>query len=182
MCERALGLSQKNNLQVPENKQYFTPDKRVAMIFKNNRMKGSEISRFLTPHLSELGCYCWKCYKKSSCAGAPYTYACRVNLENTSYQTPTRQLPVLPYNEEMEMKEFGDDSAHCAVLLNQAARARDIEVEKVEEQEESARTLSEHLDTAEVPVRLTSAQDLEHDSRSLEQQMVLKLFASSQVI
>merc|ERR1712182_123294 len=45
------------NLQDPENKQFFTPDKKMAKVFGNERMRCFSMSKFLTPHLSaiELG-------------------------------------------------------------------------------------------------------------------------------
>ena len=43
-----------NGLQDPENKQYFFPDKKMAKIFGNDRMKGFSMSKFLTPHLSNI--------------------------------------------------------------------------------------------------------------------------------
>ena len=42
----------KNNLQDPENKQFFTPDKKMAKVFGTERMRCFAMTKFLTPHLS----------------------------------------------------------------------------------------------------------------------------------
>merc|ERR1712109_409523 len=44
----------KHNLQDPENKQYFTPDKKMAQIFGTEKIRGFGMAKFLTSHLSEL--------------------------------------------------------------------------------------------------------------------------------
>merc|ERR1712018_264956 len=44
----------KNSLQDPENKQYFTPDKKMAKIFGTEKIRGFGMAKFLTSHLSEL--------------------------------------------------------------------------------------------------------------------------------
>ena len=44
----------KHNLQDPENKQYFTPDKKMAKVFGEDKIKGFSMAKFLTPHLSDL--------------------------------------------------------------------------------------------------------------------------------
>merc|ERR1712113_1137501 len=44
----------KHNLQDPENKQYFTPDKKMAKIFGTEKIRGFGMAKFLTSHLSEL--------------------------------------------------------------------------------------------------------------------------------
>merc|ERR1712156_1292345 len=44
----------KNNLQDPENKQYFTPDKKMAKIFGTEKIRGFGMAKFLTSHLSEI--------------------------------------------------------------------------------------------------------------------------------
>ena len=44
----------KNNLQDPENKQYFTPDKKMAKVFGTDRMRCFAMTKFLTAHLSQL--------------------------------------------------------------------------------------------------------------------------------
>merc|ERR1712002_1404291 len=43
----------KNNLQDPENKQYFTPDKKMQPVFGEERMRAFAMSKFLKPHLSD---------------------------------------------------------------------------------------------------------------------------------
>merc|ERR1712012_1063253 len=48
----------KNNLQDPENKQYFTPDKKMAKIFGTDKIRGFGMAKFLASHLTELkNCY-----------------------------------------------------------------------------------------------------------------------------
>jgi upstream activation factor subunit UAF30 len=42
----------KNNLQDPENKQYFTPDKKLAKIFGTERIRAFGMAKFLSAHLS----------------------------------------------------------------------------------------------------------------------------------
>ena len=42
----------KNTLQDPENKQFFTPDKKMAKVFGTERMRCFSMTKFLTPHLS----------------------------------------------------------------------------------------------------------------------------------
>ena len=42
----------KNNLQDPENKQFFTPDARMSKIFGKDRMRAFVTSKFLSAHLS----------------------------------------------------------------------------------------------------------------------------------
>ena len=42
------------NLQDPENRQYFTPDKKMAKVFGEDKIKGFSMAKFLTPHLSDL--------------------------------------------------------------------------------------------------------------------------------
>merc|ERR1712088_461985 len=44
----------KNNLQDAENRQYFTPDKKMAKIFGTEKIRGFGMAKFLTSHLSEL--------------------------------------------------------------------------------------------------------------------------------
>merc|ERR1711996_166696 len=43
----------KNNLQDPENKQYFNPDKLMQPVFGEERMRAFAMSKFLKPHLSD---------------------------------------------------------------------------------------------------------------------------------
>merc|ERR1712012_1536628 len=42
----------KNNLQAPENKQFFTPDKKMAKVFGNDRIRAFGMAKFLSAHLS----------------------------------------------------------------------------------------------------------------------------------
>merc|ERR1712147_110226 len=44
----------KNNLQDPENKQFFNPDKKMAKIFGNDRIRAFSMAKFLSAHLSFL--------------------------------------------------------------------------------------------------------------------------------
>merc|ERR1712223_207808 len=44
----------KNNLQDPENKQYFTPDKKMAKIFGTEKIRGFGMAKFLGSHLKEI--------------------------------------------------------------------------------------------------------------------------------
>merc|ERR1712124_19789 len=41
----------KNNLQDPENKQFFTPDKKMAKVFGNDRIRAFGMAKFLSSHL-----------------------------------------------------------------------------------------------------------------------------------
>ncbi|XP_040582697.1 uncharacterized protein [Lepeophtheirus salmonis] len=43
----------KHNLQDPENKQYFTPDKKMAKIFGEDRIRAFGMAKFLKEHLSD---------------------------------------------------------------------------------------------------------------------------------
>ena len=38
----------------PENKQYFTPDKKMAKVFGADKIRGFGMAKFLSPHLSNL--------------------------------------------------------------------------------------------------------------------------------
>ena len=49
-----LAYLEKNNLQDPEAKQWFTPDKKVAKVLGNEKMKGFAMTKFINSHLSEL--------------------------------------------------------------------------------------------------------------------------------
>merc|ERR1711942_32879 len=40
-----------NNLQDQENKQFFTPDKKMAKIFGKDKLKAFTMSKFINPHL-----------------------------------------------------------------------------------------------------------------------------------
>merc|ERR1712002_950806 len=42
------------NLQDPENKQFFTPDKKMSKVFGNERMRCFSMTKFLTPHLTAI--------------------------------------------------------------------------------------------------------------------------------
>merc|ERR1712156_889079 len=44
----------KNNLQDPEIKQYFTPDKKMAKIFGTEKIRGFGMAKFLGSHLTEM--------------------------------------------------------------------------------------------------------------------------------
>jgi len=43
-----------NNLQDPENKQYFFPDKKMAKIFGNERIRAFGMAKFLGAHLTPI--------------------------------------------------------------------------------------------------------------------------------
>merc|ERR1712110_1013167 len=42
----------KNNLQDPANKQFFTPDKKMAKVFGSDRIRAFGMAKFLSAHLS----------------------------------------------------------------------------------------------------------------------------------
>ncbi|XP_059095218.1 uncharacterized protein LOC131889994 [Tigriopus californicus] len=42
----------KHNLQDPENKQYFTPDKKMAKVFGEDRIRAFGMAKFIGAHLS----------------------------------------------------------------------------------------------------------------------------------
>merc|ERR1711974_369012 len=42
----------KNNLQDPENKQFFNPNKKMAKVFGNDRIRAFGMAKFLSSHLS----------------------------------------------------------------------------------------------------------------------------------
>merc|ERR1712156_449201 len=44
----------KNNLQDPEAKQWFTPDKKLAKVFGSEKIKGFAMTKFINSHLSEV--------------------------------------------------------------------------------------------------------------------------------
>ena len=44
----------KHNLQDPENKQFFTPDKKMAKVFGSDRIRAFSMSKFLSVHLSQV--------------------------------------------------------------------------------------------------------------------------------
>ena len=39
-------------LKDPENKQYFTPDKKMAKVFGSDKMRGFGMAKHIGPHLS----------------------------------------------------------------------------------------------------------------------------------
>ena len=43
-----------NNLQDPENKQYFIPDKKMAKLFGTDKLKGFSMSKYLGEHLTPI--------------------------------------------------------------------------------------------------------------------------------
>ena len=44
----------KHNLQDPENKQFFTPDKKMAKVFGSDSIQAFSMSKFLSAHLSQV--------------------------------------------------------------------------------------------------------------------------------
>jgi chromatin remodeling complex protein RSC6 len=40
------------DFQDPENKQFFTPDKKMSKVFGTDRMRAFAMSKFLTAHLT----------------------------------------------------------------------------------------------------------------------------------
>merc|ERR1712088_678154 len=44
----------KHNLQDPENKQYFTPDKKMAKVFGTEKIRGFGMAKFLGDHLTPI--------------------------------------------------------------------------------------------------------------------------------
>ena len=43
-----------HNLQDPQNKQFFTPDKKMAKIFGSDKLRGFSMSKHISGHLSKL--------------------------------------------------------------------------------------------------------------------------------
>ena len=43
-----------NNLQDPENKQYFIPDKKMAKVFGTKKIRGFGLAHFLRNHLTPI--------------------------------------------------------------------------------------------------------------------------------
>ena len=41
-----------HNLQDPANKQFFTPDKKMAKVFGNDKIRAFGMAKFLSAHLS----------------------------------------------------------------------------------------------------------------------------------
>merc|ERR1711899_298004 len=50
--EQLWAYLKKNNLQDPENKQFFIPDKKMAKISGNDRIRAFGMAKFLSAHLS----------------------------------------------------------------------------------------------------------------------------------
>lgn len=44
----------KNNLQDPENKQFFTPDKKMAKVFGTEKIRAFSMSKFIGAHLTAI--------------------------------------------------------------------------------------------------------------------------------
>jgi upstream activation factor subunit UAF30 len=44
----------KHNLQDPENKQYFNPDKKMAKVFGTDKLRGFAMSKHIGSHLTKL--------------------------------------------------------------------------------------------------------------------------------
>ena len=44
----------KNNLQDPENKQFFTPDKKMAKVFGSEKIKAFGMTKYLKEHLTKI--------------------------------------------------------------------------------------------------------------------------------
>ena len=44
----------KHNLQDPENKQYFTPDKKMAKVFGSEKIKAFGMTKYLKEHLTKI--------------------------------------------------------------------------------------------------------------------------------
>ena len=51
-CTKGLwAYIKKHDLQDPDNKQYFTPDKKMAKIFGTDKIRGFSMSKYLSAHL-----------------------------------------------------------------------------------------------------------------------------------
>ena len=44
----------KNNLQTPDNKQYFIPDKKMAKVFGSDKIRAFSMSKHIGAHLSPI--------------------------------------------------------------------------------------------------------------------------------
>merc|ERR1711997_174556 len=44
----------KNNLQTPDNKQYFLPDKKMAKVFGSDKIRAFSMSKHIGAHLTPL--------------------------------------------------------------------------------------------------------------------------------
>merc|ERR1719450_473614 len=54
-CVKALwAYIKENNLQDPENKRFFTPDKKMAKVFGSTKMKCFHMTKFFKAHLTEV--------------------------------------------------------------------------------------------------------------------------------
>ena len=54
-CIRKLWAYQKsNNLQDPKDRQYFTPDKKMAKVFGKNRIKAFDMMKYIDNHLTKI--------------------------------------------------------------------------------------------------------------------------------
>merc|ERR1712110_1102454 len=51
-CIKLWAYIKKQNLQDPENKQFFNPDKKMAKVFGNDRIRAFGMAKFLSQHLS----------------------------------------------------------------------------------------------------------------------------------
>merc|ERR1712008_231631 len=71
----------KNNLQDPANKQFFTPDKKMAKVFGTDRIRAFGMAKFLSAHLSQ-----------------------EVTARNTQHLEPTKKNPA-PKGDQREKKE-----------------------------------------------------------------------------
>ena len=52
VVKRLWAYLKENNLQDPENKQFFTPDAKMEPVFGNERIKAFSMSKFLKEHLT----------------------------------------------------------------------------------------------------------------------------------
>jgi upstream activation factor subunit UAF30 len=53
-CIKALwAYIKKNNLQDPENKQFFTPDKKMAKVFGEDKIRAFGMAKYLSSHLKD---------------------------------------------------------------------------------------------------------------------------------
>lgn len=43
-----------HNLQDPENKQYFLPDKKMAKVFGEDKIRGFGMAKFISAHLIQI--------------------------------------------------------------------------------------------------------------------------------
>ena len=47
-------LKKHNNLQDPENKQFFTPDKKMSKVFGTDKIRAFGMAKYLTKHLTPI--------------------------------------------------------------------------------------------------------------------------------